>query len=184
MHVSTARLPTGPAQRRQQGAVLAVTLVILLVVTLLTVSNMQTSILEEKMAGNNSDRNVAFQAAESGLREAEVFLEDIVSLGDFQGQAGLFGRTDDEPTFYTTDTWSDSTYHVVAETDLGSYERPRYFIKNMTTVQGTTGALNMSGYGDNKGTGDVTIFRVTVRATGTSAESAEVILGTQCGRIF
>ena len=38
--------------------------------------------------------------------------------------------------------------------------------------------------GDNKGTGDVTIFRVTVRATGTSADSAEVILRTQYGRIF
>ena len=180
----TPKIPTGCGQHRQQGSVLAVTLVILLVVTLLTVSNMQTSILEEKMAGNNNDRNVAFQTAESGLREAEVFLEGIVSLGDFQGQAGLYGRTDDEPSFYTSDTWSDSSYHVVADTDLGSYERPRYFIKNMTTVQGASGALNMSGYGDNKGTGDVTIFRVTVRATGTSADSAEVMLRTQYGRIF
>ena len=184
MYRPTLKHLTLPGRRRQRGTVLAVSLLILLVVTLLTVSNMQSSILEEKMAGNNNDRNVAFQAAESGLREAEVFLEDIVSLGDFQGRAGLFGRTDDEPSFSTSTTWSDATYHVVAETDLGSYERPRYFIKNMTTVQGTVGALNMSGYGDNKGTGDITIFRVTVRATGTSADSAEVILRTQYGRIF
>jgi type IV pilus assembly protein PilX len=156
----------------------------LLIVTLLTVSNMQTSILEEKMAGNTSDRNIAFQAAESALREAEVFLENIVSLGNFQGNSGLFGRTDSEPGFYATETWNDSTYHVVAETDLSTYERPRYFIKNMTTVSGAEGALNLSGYGDNKGSGDVTIFRVTVRATGTSADSAEVILRTQYGRIF
>ncbi|MBT8082380.1 MAG: hypothetical protein KJP08_00310 [Gammaproteobacteria bacterium] len=184
MHRPILKQPALPGRRSQQGAVLAVTLMILLVVTLLTVSNMRSSILEEKMAGNNSDRNVAFQAAESGLREGEVFLENIVSLGDFQGQAGLFGRTDDEPSFYTSGTWNDEAYHVVAETDLSTYERPRYFIKNMTTVQGTAGALNMSGYGDNKGTGDVTIFRVTVRATGKSADSAEVILRTQYGRIF
>ena len=163
---------------------LVVTLMILLVVTLLTVSNMRSSVLEEKMAGNTSDRNVAFQAAESALREGEVFLESIVSLGDFQGQAGLFGRTDDEPSFYSGTTWSDSTNHVVANTDVGTYQRPQYFIKNMTTVPGVTGALNMSGYGDNKGSGDVTIFRVTVKATGTSADSAEVILRTQYGRIF
>ena len=184
MHRPTPRQLTGPSRRRQQGAVLAVTLMILLVVTLLTVSNMQSAILEERMAGNNSDRNVAFQAAESGLREAEVFLENIVSAGDFEGSAGLFDRTDDEPSFSYSGTWSDSAYHVVAETDLGSYERPRYFIKNMTTVEGRAGALNMSGYGDNKGSGDVTIFRVTVRSTGTSADSAEVILRTQYGRIF
>jgi len=177
-------LPRKTTRQKQEGAVLVVTLMILLVITLLTVSNMRGSILEEKMAGNTNDRNVAFQAAESALREGEVFLEDIVSLGDFQGQAGLFGRTDLEPTFYLGDTWNDSTYHVVADTSLGTYEKPRYFIKNMTTVSGAKGALNMSGYGDNKGSGDVTIFRVTVRASGTSADSAEVILRTQYGRIF
>ncbi|MDH5454433.1 MAG: PilX N-terminal domain-containing pilus assembly protein [Gammaproteobacteria bacterium] len=171
-------------RQKQEGAVLVATLMILLVVTLLTVSNMRGSILEEKMAGNTNDRNVAFQAAESALREGEVFLESIVSLGDFQGQAGLFGRTDVEPSFYSGPTWNDSTYHVVAGTDVGTYARPQYFIKNMTTVPGVTGALNMSGYGDNKGSGDVTIFRVTVKATGTSADSAEVILRTQYGRIF
>lgn len=169
---------------RQRGAVLAVTLIILLVVTLLTVGNMQGSLLQEKMAGNTNDRNVAFQAAESALREGEVFLENIVSLGDFDGAAGLFGRTDAEPVFYQSGTWSNSANHVVAATDLGTYEPPRYFIKNMTTVTGAEGALNMSGYGDNKGSGDVTIFRITARATGTSADSAEVILRTQYGRIF
>ncbi|MDH3619806.1 MAG: PilX N-terminal domain-containing pilus assembly protein [Gammaproteobacteria bacterium] len=173
-----------PGRQQQGGAVLVVTLMILLVVTLLTVSNMRSSVLQEKMAGNTNDRNVAFQAAESALREGEVFLEGIVSLGDFQGKAGLFGRTDDEPVFYNGTTWSDTVNHVVASTDVGTYQRPQYFIKNMTTVEGAVGALNMSGYGDNKGSGDVTIFRVTVKATGTSADSAEVILRTQYGRIF
>lgn len=171
-------------RHRQEGAVLVVTLMILLVVTLLTVSNMRSSVLQEKMAGNTNDRNVAFQAAESELREGEQFLEGIVSLGDFQGQAGLFGRTDAEPVFSSGTTWSDSTNHVVADTDVGTYQKPQYFIKNMTTVPGASGALNMSGYGDNKGSGDVTIFRITVKATGTSADSAEVILRTQYGRIF
>ncbi|MCG8370932.1 MAG: PilX N-terminal domain-containing pilus assembly protein [Proteobacteria bacterium] len=177
-------MPQHSFGRRERGAVLIAALLILLVVTLLTVSNMRGSILEEKMAGNTNDRNVAFQAAESTLREAEVFLESIVSLGDFQGNAGLFGRTDAEPAFYGDTTWNDSANHVVAQTDLGTYARPQYFIKDMTTVTGALGALNMSGYGDNKGSGDVTVFRVTARGTGTSVDSAEVILRTQYGRIF
>ena len=176
--------PIPSCRGKQQGAVLVVTLILLLVVTLLTVSNMQGAVLQQKMAGNTNDRNVAFQAAESALREGEVFLEDIVSLGDFQGQAGLFGRTDDEPLFHYSDTWDDTTNHVVAQTDLSTYQQPQYFIKNVTTVEGATGAMNLSGYGDNKGSGDVTIFRITARATGTSADSAEVILRTQYGRIF
>ena len=170
--------------RKQQGAVLIVSLVILLVITMLAIGSMQNTMLEEKMAGNSSDRNLAFQSTESAVREAEVFIEGIVSLGDFDGSAGLHGRTDGEPSFYDINTWSDAAYHVEAGTDFGSYDKPRYYIKHFTTVAGTEGSLNMSGYGDNKGTGDVTVFRITARGTGASADSAEVILRSQYGRIF
>ena len=170
--------------RRQQGAVFVISLVILLVVTLLAVGSMRTTLLEEKMAGNASDRNLAFQAAESAVREAEAFIEGVVSLGDFGNASGLKGRTELEPGFYDPATWNDAGLHRVAGTDFGSYERPKYYIKHFTTVTGTEGSMNMSGYGDNKGTGDVTIFRITARSTGASADSAEVILRTQYGRPF
>jgi type IV pilus assembly protein PilX len=170
--------------RRQRGAVLIVSLIILLIVTMLAVGSMQNTMLEEKMAGNSSDRNLAFQSTESAVREAEIFIEGIVSLGDFSGAAGLLGRTDEEPVYYDTATWSDATKYLIAGTNFGSYEPPRYYIKHFTTVAGTEGSLNMSGYGDNKGTGDVSIFRITARGTGAGADSAEVILRTQYGRIF
>lgn len=170
--------------QKQRGAVLIVSLVILMVITMLAVGSMQNTMLEEKMAGNSSDRNLAFQSTESAVREAEVFIEGIVSLGNFDGSSGLHSRTDSEPSFYDVATWSDASYHMVAGTDFGSYEHPRYYIKHFTTVAGTAGSLNMSGYGDNKGTGDVTIFRITARGTGASTDSAEVILRTQYGRIF
>lgn len=175
---------SGLQPQKQRGAVLIVSLVILLVITMLAIGSMQNTMLEEKMAGNSSDRNLAFQSTESAVREAEVFLEGIVSLGNFSGSAGLHARTDSEPSFYDVSTWTDASYHIVAGTDFGSYESPRYFIKHFTTVAGTEGSLNMSGYGDNKGTGDVTVFRITARGTGASADSAEVILRSQYGRIF
>ncbi len=169
---------------RQTGAVLIVSLVFLLVITMLAVGSMQNTMLEEKMAGNTSDRNLAFQSTESAIREAEVLVEGLNSLGNFADVGGLRGRTAIEPYFYDQTTWSDLSNHIVAETDFGSYENPRYYIKHLTTVTGTEGSLNMSGYGDNKGTGDVTILRITARGTGASADSAEVILRTQYGRIF
>ena len=171
-------------QQRQRGAVLIVSLIFLLVITMLAVGSMQNTMLEEKMAGNASDRNLAFQSTESAIREAEVLVEGIVSLGNFGDIGGLRGRTAVEPGFYDQTTWSDATKHIEATTDYGSYDEPRYFIKHLTTVAGTEGSLNMSGYGDNKGTGDVTVFRITARGTGASSDSAEVILRTQYGRIF
>lgn len=180
----TSLKPLSPLPGRQRGAVLIISLIILLVITTLAVGSMQNTMLEEKMAGNISDRNLAFQSTESAVREAEIFVESIVSLGQFTGANGLHGRTDAEPYIFDQSVWSTSGLHVVAQTDFGSYDKPRYIIKHFTTVTGTEGSLNMSGYGDNKGSGDVTIFRITARGTGASADSAEVLLRTQYGRIF
>lgn len=55
----------------QQGSVLVVSLLILLVMTLLGVTAMTTSRLEEKMAINTRQYNLAFQASESALRTGE-----------------------------------------------------------------------------------------------------------------
>lgn len=61
---------------RQQGAVLIVSLIILLILTLIGLSAMQNTTLEEKMAGNYRDKNLSFQAAETTLREGEGWIAD------------------------------------------------------------------------------------------------------------
>lgn len=60
--------------KSQSGVVLVVSLIMLLLLTLIGLSGMQSTGLEEKMAGNMRDRNVAFQAAEAALRDAEQYL--------------------------------------------------------------------------------------------------------------
>jgi len=49
---------------------MAISLIMLLLLTLIGVTGSQVTGLEEKMAGNMKDRNIAFQAAESALRDA------------------------------------------------------------------------------------------------------------------
>jgi len=60
--------------RRQSGSALVIALVFLLLMTLIGVTAMQTTTLQERMAGNERDRNLAFQAAEAALREAEEWV--------------------------------------------------------------------------------------------------------------
>ena len=184
MHASL-RSRNGLAGRaRQGGVVLVVSLILLMVVTLIAVSSMRGTMLEEKMAGNSLDRNVAFQSTESAIREAEGAIEGVASMGGFDGSAGRFALTDAEPDYATAATWRDASNHIVTDESYGAYQAPRYFVKHFTTVSGQEGALNMSGYGDNKGTGDVTVFKITARGTGGNADSAEVILRSYYGRIF
>jgi type IV pilus assembly protein PilX len=61
---------------RQRGAILVVSLILLLIMTILALTVSQTSRMQERMAGNARDSDLSFQAAEAGLRSAEKFLWD------------------------------------------------------------------------------------------------------------
>jgi len=67
---------------RQQGAVLIVSLIILLVLTLIGIAGMNTSVLQERMAVNAQNSNRAFQAAESSVRALadELYADDLTLL--------------------------------------------------------------------------------------------------------
>jgi len=56
--------------RNQSGAALVVSLIILLLLTVLAISASNTSSLQERMAFNAQENNIAFQTAESGLASA------------------------------------------------------------------------------------------------------------------
>ncbi len=58
----------------QSGAALMVSLMILLVLTLIGVTSMSSTILEEKMAGGVRNQNLAFQSAEAALRDGETWI--------------------------------------------------------------------------------------------------------------
>lgn len=53
--------------RQQRGVVLAVSLILLLLLTILAITASTSSSLQERMAGNAQESNVAFQASESAL---------------------------------------------------------------------------------------------------------------------
>ena len=69
-HCHLQRPPGG----RERGAALVISLVLLAVMTLFGVSMVNTTLLEERMTSNQRDTDIAFQAAESGLRDAERYL--------------------------------------------------------------------------------------------------------------
>ena len=75
------RMPPRP----QQGVALAVSLVLLLVLTIIGVASLNTTALEEKMSTNIQEDYRAFEAAESGIRIAldggvtlDLFVVDTV----------------------------------------------------------------------------------------------------------
>lgn len=65
------QLKTMRTKALQNGVTLFITLIFLAVLTMISLTAMQGSTLGEKIANNEIDRNLAFQAAEAGLRDAE-----------------------------------------------------------------------------------------------------------------
>jgi type IV pilus assembly protein PilX len=59
-----------PGRRRQRGAALIIGLLLLLVLTLLAVSGMNSASVELVMAGNEQYQNNAFSASETGVEQA------------------------------------------------------------------------------------------------------------------
>lgn len=107
--------------RRQAGAALITSLIFLTVLTLLGMSTLGTALLEGRMAGNARDRNLALQAAETGLRDAELFIRDsgrivgniVIEMGadagDYSGTACTYGVCYNGMTWNSTGTnWATS----------------------------------------------------------------------------
>lgn len=89
------------ARRGQRGAILIVSIIILLVMTMVGVSSMMSTTLQERMSGSSRQRTVARQTAEAALRAAEAFMRANITstptLSNFDGStAGLYANA----TFY------------------------------------------------------------------------------------
>ncbi len=70
LNIIPGKLPCSPSRSRQQGVTLFTALIFLIMLTLLGANAAQISILEERMAGNARNRDLAFQAAEAALAYA------------------------------------------------------------------------------------------------------------------
>ena len=161
----------------QRGATLIIALIILVVMTMLSITGMQTTILEEKMAGNMADNNAALQGAEAALREAEVQFPPlqtppvpVASCSAPPCQVWELNKTGN--LTFKDDAWWQSNGHEFGDTGIQEFTRasadPRYIIEYQSEV------LDDYGSGIDAGSGR-TMYRITARGKGTS-DNAEVIL--------
>jgi type IV pilus assembly protein PilX len=165
--------------QRQRGIALFISLVLLLVLTIIGVSSVQTTSLEVRMARNEHDAMLAFQAAESALRDAEAELLAAVSVAPYQPMAdmGVADNLDDETI------WTDGTTTVAPTAMVESALAPRYFIEYAGPVLRTENAYQLDDPYGNATVDRIEMFRVTALGVGGSA-NARVLLQTTFGRIM
>ncbi|MFZ6674977.1 pilus assembly PilX family protein [Undibacterium sp. Xuan67W] len=69
-----------PIYQSQRGFVLATSMIFLLIMTILAITAIRRSTLDEKVAGNLREQNLAFQAAERALRYCQNDLETVGTI--------------------------------------------------------------------------------------------------------
>ncbi|HHW75840.1 MAG TPA: hypothetical protein GX399_02210 [Xanthomonadaceae bacterium] len=151
--------------RRQSGAVLVISLLLLVIMTVLSTSAMQSTVLQERMAGNDRDRNLAFQAAEAALRDAEQYIQSNVAPfapfrpTSFNGESGLYDSKSSPGSFSHYNDLSDSTKTRAfgAAALSGVAAQPRYLIELLAA--------------SCTGTNDSALFRITARAWGANSNT-------------
>lgn len=96
--------------KHQQGAALIFALVFLLMLTLIGVTASKVTGLEERMAGNTRERDLAFEAAEAALRDAAQRLTTGVNPAAFRASAtAVVGTNANGIAFWNAYNWASAT---------------------------------------------------------------------------
>jgi type IV pilus assembly protein PilX len=159
--------------RDQQGASLVIALMFLIVLTILGLVAVRSSTVQERMAGNDRDRAIAFEAAEAALRDAELDIQLGRSPADPFDAACTSGLC--KPSVVATAQW-DSVNWAGATSRIygvgsgaGAYplavsNPPRYIIELLPDLpSGPGGTLNKN---PQSSSGGGNAYRITARGWG------------------
>jgi type IV pilus assembly protein PilX len=97
----------------ENGVALIAGLLILVVLSILGLSTMRSSLLQERMVGNTEQRDNAFEMAEAGLRHAENWLDSVVIVPPFNNN--ILGTNPDSVGLHDnpeTDLLTEGGSHV------------------------------------------------------------------------
>ena len=163
---------------RPSGIVLITGLIFIVILTLIVLALLQTGTLEERMVSNARNRQVALQAAEAVLRDAEATLFptalprfgspidpfDVSAFAAAGCNSGFCGPPSGSDPNWRTVAWS--TYGRLGSATLsGVGSQPRYIVEYLGPSGGQAGGICPR-----------LLFRLTARGSGRDA--AEVFVET------
>ena len=171
--------PQAGKHGKQRGAILVFCLVFLAILTVMGTSGMETTILEERMSSNMRDYNLAFQSAESALKNAEgwLVLQDTLPITSGDGSTRVWTEDSMDPSATDGKYWWDHTNinpawwtangdAIVGVAEVAS--QPVYVIEQYRTVD--------SGQSISIGSGSSSVprvfHRITARGVGVNATTA------------
>jgi type IV pilus assembly protein PilX len=164
-------------KQSQQGFVLLTAIAFIVFLTLIVISTVNISSADEKIARNSRDRDVAFAAAEAGLRDAELYISgsyqfpynpvNVIAFNNLctNGLCDLRlnppSTTIDQIDFYSSNALGQNSMPIGTITQSpqikGVSSQPRYLIEIINAIDPS----NANAYA----------FRITAQAKGRSSDT-------------
>lgn len=169
-------------KQAQRGAVLIVGLIMLLLLTVIGLASIRGTDLQERMAGNMRDRNLAFQAAEAGLRYGEKTLNAALlpsfTGGGYWPDLNKIPSMRPRPTIWTSLEWEANSVRLPDNTISSLVEQPRYTIEKVVVTGLAAAQGSAVDHESAERIAEAEYFRVTARGLGGTADAEAILQST------
>lgn len=154
---------------KQQGYILLLTLVLMIMLTVLALTQISSNTSQTRVAANATDSEITFEKTEGAVNQAINNLNNgTYTANSFLNNSnGLYIFDPNSPPLWTTINWSGSA--VIKSFQGSSGPQAAYFIEKLPSV-----CLP----GQNCRVQTNNLYRITARALGASGNSAVIIQTT------
>ena len=175
-----------PTARKQHGLSLITSLLFMVAALILGVSVMSINVMQERMIGNTKDRELAMQAAEAALRDAELDISNNIRVNTAFSISCTLGLctapsqrgtpsplpVQDQPGFSWADAAKVRTYgqYTAVEPFPKVAAQPVYVIEKLGNMGVPIGESEL----DRGGAGPLA-YRITSRAVGGRADTVVIL---------
>ena len=189
-----------PRRATQRGAALLVALILLVVITLVGLAAIGTTILQNKAAANQYDRQIAFQTAEAALRQAQIKIttatagagtpisQTALSNAGFEDCSNVYNST---PTQCLANPFGDSNAAAdIVPVPASAFSasavaagQPQYVVQYMGAFLAPTPKVRQIGgqapYGAGSSGDMADYYRITARSSDPSKVKGRAIVTLQ-----
>jgi type IV pilus assembly protein PilX len=160
---------------KQEGVVLFVALILLLILSLLGVTAARMQTVEERMARNEDSHQLGQQSAEAGLRGAEDGLLTGIYTNFAANANGLYAPLLSNGSPVSTLDWTTAlTYAGPPLTAVpAASQTPKFVIENLPSVAVAGDDISVTSL--NPASPPVTVYRVTAQGVGPDGTSTTTL---------
>lgn len=147
---------------RQKGFILMTTLILMIMLTVLAVSQVSQNSTQTRLAANATDSEISFEKSEGALNEAinKILNHSYSSKNFLNNDNGLYIFNNNEAPIWTTVNWDSNA--VVNSFQGSTSTRARYVIEQLPSVVQPGQSMKSA----------TKVFRITSRSVGANGNTS------------